>query len=92
MRRLTKSRDGQILDVAARLAVPVVRRWLGHSPIATDDRKQEYHAQLAYAQIDLTPPALDDAIVHLNQAIQLRGESIRETHGNMNCIERSPKF
>lgn len=47
--------------------------------LATDSDKPEYHAQLAYAQIDLDPPALDDAVSHLNQAIQLRGESIQGT-------------
>lgn len=45
--------------------------------LASDNNNPECHAQLAYAEIDLDPPALDDAIFHLNQAIQLRGESIQ---------------
>ncbi len=45
--------------------------------LTTNNDDPEHHAQLAFAQIDLEPPALDDAIVHLDQAIQLRGESIQ---------------
>ena len=45
--------------------------------LTTNNDDPEHHAQLAFAQIDLEPPALDDAIVHIDQAIQLRGESIQ---------------
>ncbi len=44
--------------------------------VDSDSNNDQYHAQLAYAYKDSDPPRLDDAISHLNQAIQLRGTQI----------------